>query len=160
MFELRLCLISLEDRACRQHIASSGRRLCACLWQSRHAFWLTRLRPPATSMGRPGGHRGRARLCRAYLGRGLLEALALGISAGLQYLVRSGGAVPAVPPGRHPEAVGVRARGHLCAVPAKAAVELVEDAVVLVQVSQLHRTAMRCEEDCVMVTPAPSQAKQ
>ena len=79
-------------------------------------------------------------LGRAYLGRGLLQALALRVSAGLQHLVCAGGAAPAVAPGHHPEAVGVGARSHLRAVPAEAAVELVEDAVVLVQVPQLHST--------------------
>lgn len=79
----------------------------------------------------------------ACLGGRLQEALALGVSAGLQRDVRGGRGRARVAPRDHPEAVGVGAGGHVAAVPAEAAVELVEDAVVLVQVAQLqqHRDA-------------------
>ena len=78
----------------------------------------------------------------AYLGGRLLEALALGVSAGLQRDIRGKRACSSVALRDHPEAVGVCASGHMAAVPAEAAVELVEDAVVLIEVAQLHKTDM------------------
>lgn len=77
-------------------------------------------------------------ICRTHLGRHL-QSPPLGVSAGFQggYAAAEGARISRLPR-QHLEAVRVGARGNLVTVAAEAAVELVEDAVILVQLAQLH----------------------